>query len=51
MSSNVLNQIEIREIRGVLMAFHFKLFSNRNTPLLMKRSIVLHYNRHFHIPK
>jgi hypothetical protein len=49
MCPNVLNWIEIRRIWRVLVALHSKLLSNRNTHLLVRRSIVFHNNRLFHI--
>src|SRR5579871_1104536 len=51
MCPNVLNWIEIRGIRGVLMALHFKLLSDRNTHLLVRRGIVFHNNWLFHVFK
>src|SRR5579859_290267 len=51
MCPNVLNWIEIRRIWGMLMTLHSKLLSDRNTYLLMRRSIVFHDNQLFHVLK
>src|SRR5277367_2975472 len=49
--SNVVNRIEIWRIGRVLMTSHSKHLSDRNTNLLMNRSIVFHDDWLLHLPK